>query len=490
MASLRICLPLALGMALVGCPPAPASPAFHASKIEGPGQEIFFGDLDGDHLKDAVLVDGRDFWIFYQDAKEGFTRKPQQQYRLEDRPALVWPARLGAGAESVLVMTSEGVDELAFTNRTAPPARRQLIGQRTILPEEADKPEAKYFPLTANTRGDWPLLLVPVTGGLQVWRHDEQWRQAQFVEHAVDTRIHPSVANPGYTVTSGLSLTLADINGDGRDDLMVMRRIPGGMQVYALYPQQEGGLFAPRPSLLYTNREDWRAALAWVDLNRDGRPDLIKCTFLNEPSFIPLFPSGKVLVSLYLADQQGRLPAEPQQVFRKHDWSPSLPLVDVDGDGYVDLVLGNIPINTREGSRKAIAAEQVDLGLKLFFNRPGAGFPQAPDCQRDVVIRFHHQFFFDLNLRRLYYDQFVSLNGDFNGDGRKDLLVRDRGGEISVYFFRSREKGFSPEADLRFNCPESIDWWEVTDLNGDGASDLVVKLWGQDAFRVFISEGK
>ena len=102
-------------------------------------------------------------------------------------------------------------------------------------------------------------------------------------------------------------------------------------------------------------------------------------------------------------------------------------------------------------------------------------------------MQFHTEFFFTQE-RRLYYEQLVSLNGDFNGDGKKDLLVRNEKKAISVHFFLSREKGFNSEVDLKFNCPEPIDSWEVMDLNGDGVSDLIVKVRERDAYRIFISE--
>jgi hypothetical protein len=35
-----------------------------------------------------------------------------------------------------------------------------------------------------------------------------------------------------------------------------------------------------------------------------------------------------------------------------------------------------------------------------------------------------------------------------------------------------------------------MDWWQIKDLNGDGISDLIVKLKDRDLFRVFISQGK
>jgi hypothetical protein len=46
------------------------------------------------------------------------------------------------------------------------------------------------------------------------------------------------------------------------------------------------------------------------------------------------------------------------------------------------------------------------------------------------------------------------------------------------------------KADLRFNAPEPVDWWEVQDLNGDGVSDLIVKPRERNAYRIFTSQGK
>jgi hypothetical protein len=270
---------------------------------------------------------------------------------------------------------------------------------------------------------------------------------------------------------------------------MVMRKLAGGMETYTLYLQNTNGLFNLEPTLIYTNTADWHTALAWMDINRDGKLDLIKSTVSDEPSFVPGLQSGKVLVAVYLADEHGRIPVAPQQVFRKSDWSAFLPMVDVDGDGFMDLVLGYIPIDSREGVRNMITAGQINLNLKLHFFRPGSGFPQEPDFQRSVPVYYDNDLVWTSD-HRIYSEKFISLNGDFNGDGKKDLLARNHSDEISVYFFISREAGFSSKADLKFPCPELMDWWEVKDLNGDGVSDLVVKLRDQNVFRIFISQGK
>jgi hypothetical protein len=487
---LRLLSPVLLGVFLMACPSAQAKPKFNVSEITSPCQQSMICDLDGDGLKDLVLMDNTNLSIFYQDAKLGFPREPQQTWRLEPRPCLVWVARLGGPAGSLLVMTSDGVTELCFTNRNSPPAIRQIIRQRTIVPEvmdATDSTNAIYLPLSVETDRDWPLLLIPAADGIQVWQHRDEWRQAQVISNSIEASMQLSVTNPGYTTSLGFDLSVGDVNGDGRDDLMV-RRSNGWTNTYSLYLQQTNGLFALEPALTYADKVEPFSWLCWTDLNRDGKVDLIKGIWLNEPSFIPAAPSGKVLVGSYIADEQGRIPAEPQQVFRKNDWLPAVPVVDVDGDGFPDLVLGYSDFEDKEGLRKMLTTKKLDYNLRFYFYRPGIGFPKEADCQRDVVIHLDRdRAEMQEGLHQLF-GRYVKPGGDFNGDGKTDLLVRDHSDAISVYFFVSREKGFSPEPDLRFSCPEPIDEWQVADLNNDGVSDLIVKLAKQKGCRIFISQ--
>jgi hypothetical protein len=445
-------------------------------------------DLDGDGLKDLVLMDDTNLSIFYQDRAQGFTREPQQTYRLERRPCIVWAARLGRQAESLLVMTSDGVTELSFTNHLGPPALRPIIRQPTIVPASAEETNAMCLTLSVQTGCDWPLLLVPVKDGIQVWQHLDEWHQAQFIGHAVEASLRPSLANPGYSTSLGLDLSVGDVNGDGRDDLIVRHGSGSRTNTYTLYLQQTNGLFALEPTLTYADKVEPHSWLCWTDLNRDGKVDLIKSRWLEEPSFLPGFPSGKVMVGIYLADEHGRIPDQPQQVFRKSDWTPALPVVDVDGDGFPDLALGFSQMDSREGLRKQVTAKQLDYSLKFYFYRPGAGFPKEADCQRDVVIHLDQAELHMSWSRRAFFERCVKLGGDFHGDGKTDLLVRDQSATISVYYFVSRERGFSTQPDLQFSCPEEIDGWEIADLNNDGVSDLIVKLAQQNGYRIFISQ--
>lgn len=494
---------------------AQANPQFTASELAGTGSQWFTCDLDGDGLKDLVLIHDLTLSFFYQDTARVFTREPQQTYRLEHRCCIIWPAKLERQGASLLVMASDGVSELYFTNRTSAPLVHRIITQPTIVPDSLEETNAVYLSLSVETHphpttaspsqpdtalastSDHPMLLVPAPDGLQVWssrtgatkggQDPGGWRQAQVIERAVDSRVRPSVTDPGYSRALDLDLTVGDVNGDGRDDLIVKRSLVGETNLYTLYLQQSNGLFNPEPALVFADKAEPRSWLCWVDLNHDGKADLIKSTWLHEPSFVPGHPSGKVLVRTYLADARGRIPTEPHQILRKNDWTPALPVVDLDGDGYLDLALGSSPLDTREGVRKEITARQLDYSLRFYFYRPGARFPKEADSQRDVVIHLDQATLLLGGDRRQYFERYVKLEGDFNGDGKTDLVVRDRGNDISVYFFISREKGFSLEPDLRFNCPEPFDEWAAEDLNHDGISDLIVKMAKQDSFRIFIS---
>ncbi len=112
---LRTLLPLILGIVLLAGSHALAVPTFNGCEIEGQGSDIMCCDLDGDGLEDLVLLDGLELSIYYQHARQGFSRQPQQQFQLDGRPSLVWPARLGKKAESLLMMTSDGVTEFDST---------------------------------------------------------------------------------------------------------------------------------------------------------------------------------------------------------------------------------------------------------------------------------------------------------------------------------------------------------------------------------------
>src|SRR5882724_4893957 len=146
------------GILLMACLSAAARQKFNASAISLPGEEVMMCDLDGDGLTDLVLMNGHDLSVFFQDAGPGFPHEPQQTYRLENHPCIVWTANLGQPSGSLLVMTSDGVNELSFTNRTGPPVLRQIIKQATFIPEDPGTSNTLCLSMSVETGRDGPLL--------------------------------------------------------------------------------------------------------------------------------------------------------------------------------------------------------------------------------------------------------------------------------------------------------------------------------------------
>ena len=465
-----------------------ANPQFNISEINGQNGKWIIADLDGDGLEDLISLNGANLSIFFQDAKQGFPHEPQLSWRLPEQPGLIWSAKLGKTAGSLLLMTSDGVAELCATNRAGPPVIQQIIRQPTIIPNTTGGLAVVNLAMSAKTATGWPLLLLPTRDSLQVWQHRDEWRCAQVIALTNRIWLSPASTNPSYADLFDFDFSIEDVNRDGREDLMIRRDQDAANCTYTLYLQQSNGLFAPEPEFVYTDQWQMFSWLCWADLNHDGKLDLIKSVWINEPSFLPGVPSAKVVAGIYTADEHGQIPPQPQQVFRKSDWTPALPVVDVDGDGFQNLVLGYNHMASREGLTREITARQLVYTLGFYFYHPGMGFPQQADFQRDVVIRLDHLTNpLDWSLIE-NFQRSVSLAGDFNGDGKKDLLVRDHGNDLSVYFFRSRQEGFSAQPDLRFSCPEGFTDWQIADLNGDGVSDLMVKLAGKNVYRIFISQ--
>jgi len=166
-----------------------------------------------------------------------------------------------------------------------------------------------------------------------------------------DGKGHLTLSASGLPVLSGGSkscVRVADADNDGDQDLFV-----GGRVLPGRYP------LAP-PSYLLLNDGHGKFAAAevpfahagmvtdaqWVDLNRDGRKDLVLCGEMMPLSVWTNTPQG-------FQDQTSSYFAAPQKGF----WF-SLHVADVNKDGQPDIIAGNLGLNT---PLQASAQEPTEL---------------------------------------------------------------------------------------------------------------------------------
>jgi len=200
-----------------------------------------------------------------------------------------------------------------------------------------------------------------------------------------------------------------------------------------------------------------------VDVDGDGRKDVIVWQVVGDKDC-------RTDVYLFLRQADGQLPARPTEILHGHgfplpfgpnsQWSP---VHDLHGDGIVELVLLEFKTPFSEGGiLDALVSHGLDWSLTIRCFRRG-GFSHSPDASVAVTAFLPGEFLGGWAF---------CFQGDFNADGRPDLLVRRSDTQWNIYFSTTDGHWFTPQPALAFAVPPQ-GHLEIKDLNGDGRSDII-----------------
>jgi len=291
-----------------------------------------------------------------------------------------------------------------------------------------------------------------------------------------------NVLVPGSVVPTGYGKgTVGDFNGDGIPDQAVLVSVPGSSTITIFLGHGNGTYQAG----LVSSPGTYLASIAAADFNRDGKLDLVT-TDNDNNHLIVLLGNGDGTFQTY---QTYQMPTS--------GYLPSVNVTDLNGDGLADLVIfdhgqsyGQIVLYLGRGDGTFQASASYALsqrGTALViddFNNDG-----KPDVV--VLYAINNSPFIDggglivllgngdgtlltpvQNQMPLPLTMFI--NGDFNGDGKADLMML---GNAGVQLLKGKGDG-SFESPINVATAALSGFWVASmlagDINGDGIPDLVM----------------
>ena len=233
-------------------------------------------------------------------------------------------------------------------------------------------------------------------------------------------------------------------------------------------------------TLLLESASETSANVSIGDVNGDGHLDIVLAKGRHWP----------LVDRVLLGDGAGHFPTT-YDLGPTADRSYSGRLVDIDGDGDLDIVISNdrpdpklVYINDGKGHfhvGSTYGRPEWDTRNATVVDLDGDGHPDIVVANRGDSASANYICFnkgngrFDANCVAFSHESATTITAaDFNRDGLIDLAVPHRDGGQSRVYLAGPKGSFSDARTVAFGPPKAtIRMTEAADLNGDGLLDIV-----------------
>ena len=456
------------------------------------GNGVFAEDVDGDGTRDLIAL-GRGRISVYRGRRGRVPPYPTTPETVVTGSVAYFADVadvLPAPGKELVVLTAKGVSCYAQRDGKYEAASRRLIECDTLMSLPLLRgvmarvawatvdvlPWNFAFDADGDGRDD---VLVPHGGGTNLYL---QTAPGQFAK-PITLPLFPLVYHSGtvdlkagglgdHTATPvRLELLVRkiqrrDVNGDGKLDLACGE---------LWFAQKHAGGFDPVPATVPGGAQAVPSRQV-VDINADGQMDRIaEENALDDPFNII------TRVRYFLTGADGALPSSPTGTIAGQNIlvHTALPVHDFNGDKALDFAMLKTDITATDvGKWVRQSFGEIDGDLNFYlFDRGRNRFPRRPAYTKKIRMRFK----VDLQdvmmggVWERYLGSMMRFEGDYNGDGRLDLLVREGTHKIAIYFNTGdRTDLFPRKPDVVLDDLPMFSGLEIDDLNGDGASDLIL----------------
>lgn len=318
--------------------------------------------------------------------------------------------------------------------------------------------------------GDGDIDLYVASGGYEFMENDSALQDRLYINDGRGNFVIKENALPKMLTSKGC-VKAADIDNDGDEDLFVGGRVvPGRYPVsprsYILVNDGKGNFSDETANICPALQQPGMVTDAlWADLDNDKQPDLI---VVGEWMPISVFRNVK-----------GKLSDATSNYihFESSGWWNRIQAADMDGDGDLDLVIGNCGLNTQFHVNEK---EPMQIYYKDFDNNGsidpilcyyinGISYPAA--SRDDLTDQLP-----GLKKKYLEYKQYAdaTIHDIFSPEQLKDASILKAALMETVYLENQGQKGF-----VRRSLPVQAQYAPVygivlEDINKDGKKDMLL----------------
>jgi hypothetical protein len=299
-----------------------------------------------------------------------------------------------------------------------------------------------------------------------------------------------------YNIVDSITLTtrgfnnlkLADIDGDGDQDLVYNYGYPDGA-IYWIERNNKGGFGKISTLVSQINVEDFRLS----DFDSDGDLDLVYFTQKGQDTFINWAKnSGK---NMFIKNQKSLLPnIKDSQTFIFEDF---------DGDKIKDILFHSND-NNKIRPRYEMILQDINGLIKeqnnWMISSKCDGFVLSDidnNGTKDIIGYYKKELFYILKNSNGKYSESKELTTsafeienlkcfDINNDGKEDLMISsdDDNGKIG-YYINEGDLVFEKITMLHEEADRMINF-EILDYDNDGYIDVSINYWKNDLRGIYV----